>query len=75
MVINCAALSVPRVCEVDPEAAMSVNVPTALVKWLSSFGEGTLLIHLSTDQGWFQFPTFLPFSKFKLFMEELLSLG
>ncbi|KAI3449174.1 hypothetical protein Pfo_005839 [Paulownia fortunei] len=50
VVINCAALSVPRVCEMDPEAAMSINVPTALVKWLSSFREGTLLIHLSTDQ-------------------------
>ncbi|KAL6497237.1 hypothetical protein OROGR_029166 [Orobanche gracilis] len=50
VVINCAALSVPRVCEMDQEAAMSINVPTALVKWLSSFGEGTLLIHLSTDQ-------------------------
>ncbi|CAA0813607.1 NAD(P)-binding Rossmann-fold superfamily protein [Striga hermonthica] len=50
VVINCAALSVPRACEMDPEAAMSVNVPTALVKWLSSFGESTLLIHLSTDQ-------------------------
>ncbi|EYU35071.1 hypothetical protein MIMGU_mgv1a022536mg [Erythranthe guttata] len=50
VVINCAALSVPRVCESDPEAAMSVNVPTSLVKWLSSFGDATLLIHLSTDQ-------------------------
>ncbi|KAK6142826.1 hypothetical protein DH2020_023174 [Rehmannia glutinosa] len=50
VVINCAALSVPRVCEMDPEAAMSINVPTTLVKWLSSFREDTLLIHLSTDQ-------------------------
>ncbi|KAL3814859.1 hypothetical protein ACJIZ3_016127 [Penstemon smallii] len=51
VVINCAALSVPRACEIDPEAAVSVNVPIALVKWLSSFGESnTLLIHLSTDQ-------------------------
>ncbi|GFP85970.1 methionine adenosyltransferase 2 subunit beta [Phtheirospermum japonicum] len=50
VVINCAALSVPRVCEMDSEAAMSINVPTSLVKWLSSFGEGTLMIHLSTDQ-------------------------
>ncbi|EPS61730.1 hypothetical protein M569_13063, partial [Genlisea aurea] len=52
VVINCAAISVPRLCEVDPEAAMSVNVPTSLVKWLSSFGDSnnTLLIHLSTDQ-------------------------
>lgn len=53
VVINCAAMSVPRACEMDPEAAMSVNVPTALVKWLSSFGESSnsLLIQLSTDQG------------------------
>ncbi|KAJ8450192.1 hypothetical protein Cgig2_033386 [Carnegiea gigantea] len=51
VVVNCAALSVPRACEVDPEAAMSINVPTSLVKWLLSFkGKSTLLIHLSTDQ-------------------------
>ncbi|KAL0412002.1 UNVERIFIED_CONTAM: dTDP-4-dehydrorhamnose reductase [Sesamum latifolium] len=51
VVINCAALSVPRVCEMDPEAAMSINVPTSLVRWLSCFKESnTLLIHLSTDQ-------------------------
>lgn len=51
VVVNCAALSVPRACEMDPTAAMSVNVPSALVKWLSSFSESsTLLIHLSTDQ-------------------------
>lgn len=52
MVVNCAALSVPRVCEVDPAAAMSINVPTSLVNWLTSLKEkDTLLIHLSTDQG------------------------
>lgn len=52
VVINCAAISVPRACEMDPEAAMAINVPTALVKWLLSFKENkTLLIHLSTDQG------------------------
>uniref|UniRef100_A0A7C9EWI4 RmlD-like substrate binding domain-containing protein n=1 Tax=Opuntia streptacantha TaxID=393608 RepID=A0A7C9EWI4_OPUST len=51
VVVNCAALSVPRTCEVDPEAAMSINVPTALVNWLLSFKEkSTFLIHLSTDQ-------------------------
>ncbi|KAI8545178.1 hypothetical protein RHMOL_Rhmol07G0021500 [Rhododendron molle] len=51
VVVNCAALSVPRTCEMDPTAAMSINVPSALVKWLSSFRESnTLLIHLSTDQ-------------------------
>ncbi|GAB4861809.1 hypothetical protein Ancab_037065 [Ancistrocladus abbreviatus] len=51
VVVNCAALSVPRACEVDPAAAMSINVPTPLVNWLSSFKEkSTLLIQLSTDQ-------------------------
>ncbi|XP_030930213.1 methionine adenosyltransferase 2 subunit beta isoform X2 [Quercus lobata] len=51
VVVNCAALSVPRVCEMDPAAALSVNVPSSLVDWLSNFKEGsTLLIHLSTDQ-------------------------
>ncbi|KAK2971836.1 hypothetical protein RJ640_001000 [Escallonia rubra] len=51
VVINCAALSIPRACEMDPTAALSINVPSALVKWLSSFSESTtLLIHLSTDQ-------------------------
>ncbi|KAJ4831831.1 hypothetical protein Tsubulata_010207 [Turnera subulata] len=51
VVVNCAALSVPRVCEKDPVSAMSVNVPTSLVNWLSSFTQRhTLLIHLSTDQ-------------------------
>lgn len=52
VVVNCAALSVPRVCETNPSVAMSVNIPSSLVKWLSSFTESnnTLLIHLSTDQ-------------------------
>lgn len=50
-VINCAAISVPRACETDPAAAMSINVPSSLVKWLSGFKEkNTLLIHLSSDQ-------------------------
>ncbi|XP_057980811.1 uncharacterized protein LOC131166356 isoform X2 [Malania oleifera] len=52
VVVNCAALSLPRACEEDPAAAMSINVPYSLVKWLSSFkGSSVLLIHLSTDQG------------------------
>lgn len=53
VVVNCAALSVPRVCENDPDSAMSINVPSSLVNWLSSFTENkeNLLIHLSTDQG------------------------
>ncbi|GAA0175911.1 hypothetical protein LIER_29003 [Lithospermum erythrorhizon] len=51
VVVNCAALSIPRACEMDPESAISINVPSALVKWLSTFGEiSPLLIHLSTDQ-------------------------
>lgn len=52
MVVNCAAISAPSSCEMDPATAMSVNVPSALVKWLLSFGnDNTLLIHLSTDHG------------------------
>nr|GMD65011.1 methionine adenosyltransferase 2 subunit beta [Ipomoea batatas] len=51
IVINCAALSIPRACEADPEAALAINVPYALVRWLSSFDENkTFLMHLSTDQ-------------------------
>ncbi|KAL2892275.1 Methionine adenosyltransferase 2 subunit beta, partial [Bienertia sinuspersici] len=51
VIVNCAALSAPRACEMDPAAAMAINVPTSLVNWLSSFKENiTLLIHLSTDQ-------------------------
>ncbi|KAL5718403.1 hypothetical protein ACHQM5_011308 [Ranunculus cassubicifolius] len=50
VIVNCAALSVPRVCEMDPETAMAVNVPEFLVKWMEGFRESALLIHLSTDQ-------------------------
>lgn len=51
VIINCAALSIPRACEVDPAAAMDINVPTSLIAWLSSFRDDSiLLIHLSTDQ-------------------------
>ncbi|CAL4886106.1 unnamed protein product [Urochloa decumbens] len=51
VVVNCAAVSVPRACEMDPAAAMATNVPSSLVNWLLSFGnEDSLLIHLSTDQ-------------------------
>ncbi|WOG90471.1 hypothetical protein DCAR_0209715 [Daucus carota subsp. sativus] len=50
VVVNLAALSVPRACEMDPVTAMCVNVPSALIEWFSSFeDETTLLIHLSTD--------------------------
>lgn len=52
VVVNCAALSVPRACERDPASAMSTNIPSSLVQWLSSFSDrNTFLIHLSTDQG------------------------
>ncbi|AQK76333.1 NAD(P)-binding Rossmann-fold superfamily protein [Zea mays] len=52
VVVNCAAMSVPRACELDPPAAMATNVPSSLVNWLLSFGnEDSLLIQLSTDQG------------------------
>ncbi|XP_057454545.1 uncharacterized protein LOC130746053 [Lotus japonicus] len=51
VVVNCAAISVPRACETDPATAHAINVPSSLVKWLQSFKESsTLLIHLSTDQ-------------------------
>ncbi|XP_042395934.1 methionine adenosyltransferase 2 subunit beta-like [Zingiber officinale] len=51
VVVNCAALSVPRACEMDPAAAVSINVPSSLVNWLSSFNNSnSLLVHLSTDQ-------------------------
>lgn len=52
VVVNCAALSVPRACEMDPAAAMSINVPFSIVNWLSNSNESSyLLIQLSTDQG------------------------
>jgi len=52
VVVNCAAISVPRACEIDPATAHAINVPSSLVKWLQSFEKrSTLLIHLSTDQG------------------------
>ncbi|PKA53211.1 hypothetical protein AXF42_Ash009941 [Apostasia shenzhenica] len=51
IVVNCAALSIPRTCEVDPAAAMTTNMPTSLVNWLSNFrNNDILLVHLSTDQ-------------------------
>ncbi|KAM0906564.1 hypothetical protein ACQ4PT_016700 [Festuca glaucescens] len=51
VIVNCAAISVPRACETDPAAAMATNVPSSLVNWSLSFGnDKSLLIHLSTDQ-------------------------
>lgn len=59
VVVNCAAISVPRACEMDPPTAMATNVPHSLVKWLASFGDTTtLLIHLSTDQVYEGFKSF-----------------
>uniref|UniRef100_A0A0D6QR03 RmlD-like substrate binding domain-containing protein n=1 Tax=Araucaria cunninghamii TaxID=56994 RepID=A0A0D6QR03_ARACU len=52
VVVNCAALSIPWACESNTSAAMAINVPSALIKWMSSDNdtETPLLIHLSTDQ-------------------------
>ncbi|KAF6133950.1 hypothetical protein GIB67_040714 [Kingdonia uniflora] len=50
VIVNCAAMSVPRACEMDPAAAFATNVPTSLVKWMSGFNASAILIHLSTDQ-------------------------
>lgn len=51
VIVNCAAISIPRACEMDPAAAMATNIPSSLINWLLSFGNDNLLIHLSTDQG------------------------
>ena len=52
VVINCAAISSPRKCEEEKEAATATNVPTALLTWMKGLHLSTapLLIHLSTDQ-------------------------
>ncbi|KAG6511736.1 hypothetical protein ZIOFF_029813 [Zingiber officinale] len=51
VVVNCVALCVPRACEMDPAATVSINLPSSLVNWLSSFNNSnSLLVHLSTDQ-------------------------
>lgn len=51
VIVNCAAISVPRACETDPTAAMAINVPSSLVNWSLNFGnDKSLFIHLSTDQ-------------------------
>lgn len=62
MVVNCGALSVPRMCEQDPEAAMAINIPRSVVEWLLSqdMSIPPLLIHLSSDQG--KFPISLQIS-------------
>lgn len=59
VVINCAALSQPAVCESDVQLARSVNVPTKLLRSLSDWVSQSpptsgrtppLLIQISTDQ-------------------------
>ncbi|KAJ3672234.1 hypothetical protein LUZ60_006955 [Juncus effusus] len=66
VIINCAAISIPRACETDPNKAMATNQPSTLVNWILGFqnpesenpgfgntrfgNPGPLLIHLSTDQ-------------------------
>ncbi|KAL8111343.1 hypothetical protein AgCh_019167 [Apium graveolens] len=39
VVVNLAALSGPRACEMDPVTAMCVNVPSALIEWLLTFDD------------------------------------
>lgn len=54
VVVNCAAISVPSVCEKDPEKARAVNAPNALLEQLRHqqkfTGIAALLVHFSTDQ-------------------------
>mmetsp|Transcript_22484 Transcript_22484/g.31275 ORF Transcript_22484/g.31275 Transcript_22484/m.31275 type:complete len:314 (+) Transcript_22484:102-1043(+) len=52
LIINCAAVSQPGVCEKDPELARAVNVPSTLLSWpaLKTQVPPPLLIHISTDQ-------------------------
>lgn len=55
VVVNCAAVSQPRVCEEDTAAAMATNDGGALIAALQSAAYKTtaappLLVHLSTDQ-------------------------
>eukprot|EP00270_Netrium_digitus_P008170 TRINITY_DN2422_c0_g1_i1.p1 TRINITY_DN2422_c0_g1~~TRINITY_DN2422_c0_g1_i1.p1 ORF type:complete len:345 (-),score=84.00 TRINITY_DN2422_c0_g1_i1:53-1024(-) len=52
LVVNCAAISVPREYDENPDDAMAINVPTCLVDWLLGLNtpRPPLLVHLSTDQ-------------------------
>ena len=54
VVINCAAISQPVLCEKDFEATCAINVPQRLVQALqiqqALTGHEALLIHISTDQ-------------------------
>jgi dTDP-4-dehydrorhamnose reductase len=62
-VINCVAISQPAACELDPEKARAINIPTTLLEALTKKYQNKqeietrttatplpLLIHLSTDQ-------------------------
>ncbi|GIL76181.1 hypothetical protein Vretimale_5792 [Volvox reticuliferus] len=54
VVINCAAISQPGLCESSPDVARAVNVPIHLVNCIlrqeQSNGTRAALIHFSTDQ-------------------------
>jgi dTDP-4-dehydrorhamnose reductase len=56
VVINCAAVSQPAVCEQSYETCRALNRPSRLVESLQQLREQyhvtALLIHLSTDQVW-----------------------
>ena len=53
-VVNCAAVSQPKICEEDPDVAYAINVPSKLLNELQSYRAHTsrspLLIQISTDQ-------------------------
>jgi dTDP-4-dehydrorhamnose reductase len=53
VVINCAAISQPAVCEQDYSKAAAINVPTALLAAVEALPDNTAhpyIIHISTDQ-------------------------
>eukprot|EP00756_Hemistasia_phaeocysticola_P066724 Hpha_TRINITY_DN9455_c0_g1::TRINITY_DN9455_c0_g1_i1::g.139078::m.139078 len=54
MVINCAAVSMPRECESDPATAAVVNSPAVflgeLARAAEKWGTKPVFVHLSTDQ-------------------------
>lgn len=53
LVVNCAAISAPATCEKEPERALAINAPSALVDALvhqrGVTGREPLLVHISTD--------------------------
>jgi len=50
VVVNCVAISQPRACEEDPEAARIVNSPAASLHALAEAGVQPFFVHISTDQ-------------------------